>query len=361
MLITKADPFTNIHTAADKAAPGLAKELLTALQDLSDGLPNLAALLASEGPEAVMRAVGGIALPDDLYESLLNAQLQIALETADPVASAFGVAFNSVNEAAVAWANTNAAALVTNITAVNRTATAQIINTGLQAGWSNPVIAAQIEPLIGLLPRHQGTIARFMAGFDDPAFAARQGAKRAAKLLRWRANMIARTETIRAANMGQQLAWQTAQDAGRLPQGVRKVWIATDDSRTCPICHALDGAVIDLQGSFALNQDANGKAVNIAERTPPRASSVQVCRGTRHRLRFVASYKRPVQRAQVWPSSVTAPPMWGAVIECADRPCTMCPMDSVDWILLALLGLIALGIVVLGAIAVGYIMYECAP
>lgn len=54
--------------------------------------------------------------------------------------------------------------------------------------------------------------------------------------LKYRAEMIARTETIRAANAGQIEAWRQAQQQGYLATTVRQKWIYTNDERTCTVC-----------------------------------------------------------------------------------------------------------------------------
>jgi hypothetical protein len=62
----------------------------------------------------------------------------------------------------------------------------------------------------------------------------------AARLHRQRATLIARTETLRAANLGQQLSWQRAAEAGALvPAEWRRFWILTRDDRTCPHCRKM--------------------------------------------------------------------------------------------------------------------------
>ena len=77
-----------------------------------------------------------------------------------------------------------------------------------------------------------------------------------ARLIRFRAETIARTETIRAANMGQQLVWDEALDSNLLPETAEKVWMATGDDRTCPICAVLDGQTIGIRGDFAITRRA---------------------------------------------------------------------------------------------------------
>ena len=59
-----------------------------------------------------------------------------------------------------------------------------------------------------------------------------------------RAKMIARTETNRALNMAHKDA---ATQSGMV---VKKQWIATEDSRTSPICRHLDGQIIPMNKKF---------------------------------------------------------------------------------------------------------------
>lgn len=77
----------------------------------------------------------------------------------------------------------------------------------------------------------------------------------AERMLNHRAEVIARTETIRASNAGVQESWQQAQEQGYLvPERTRKVWIASvGDPRTCDHCESVpsdypDG--IEMDGEF---------------------------------------------------------------------------------------------------------------
>lgn len=87
------------------------------------------------------------------------------------------------------------------------------------------------------------------------------------RMLKQRAKTIARSETIRAANMGQQALWQDAIDAGYIdPNEMATVWITTTDDRACPDCWSLNGAIKNINGSFNLMQ-VNGKPTTTL--TPP--------------------------------------------------------------------------------------------
>ena len=59
-----------------------------------------------------------------------------------------------------------------------------------------------------------------------------------------RAEMIARTETSRASNVGKLQAYQKSGEKGK------KVYIATKDDRTSPLCRRLDGQEVDINANF---------------------------------------------------------------------------------------------------------------
>jgi len=60
----------------------------------------------------------------------------------------------------------------------------------------------------------------------------------------WRATRIARTETTRIANQGSYTAYIESGLSGK------REWLATIDSRTCPICKRLNGQKVELNKAF---------------------------------------------------------------------------------------------------------------
>ncbi len=74
---------------------------------------------------------------------------------------------------------------------------------------------------------------------DKDAF--RRAGKTVFKTAQRRATLIARTETLRAHSEGRKVFYRQV--------GVTKVrWLIADDSRTCPICRALDGKAFRIDG-----------------------------------------------------------------------------------------------------------------
>lgn len=66
-----------------------------------------------------------------------------------------------------------------------------------------------------------------------------------------RAEVIARTETMRAVHEGQRQLWDQAVDKGLLPEDYKRTWITTPDDRLCPVCEPLDGEVASAEGLYA--------------------------------------------------------------------------------------------------------------
>jgi hypothetical protein len=65
-----------------------------------------------------------------------------------------------------------------------------------------------------------------------------------------RADLIARTESMIAANEGQAEAWDHATDAGVLTGDEQKIWIVADDQALCPICEGLADQTVALDDNF---------------------------------------------------------------------------------------------------------------
>lgn len=64
----------------------------------------------------------------------------------------------------------------------------------------------------------------------------------AARYRAFRANRLARTEALRAANQGRKAAWsQYAALTGRAPDAIRRFWLTAGDELVCPICLPIPG------------------------------------------------------------------------------------------------------------------------
>lgn len=85
------------------------------------------------------------------------------------------------------------------------------------------------------------------------------------RLLKYRAYNVARTETLYAANMGQQLTFkELARDGFLDPATFRRVWSVVDDDRLCELCAPMDGQTVALDEDF----ESTEKGVLPSERVP---------------------------------------------------------------------------------------------
>jgi hypothetical protein len=137
------------------------------------------------------------------------------------------------------------ASLVRALSAQNRSAMVRVLDQAIREGWAIPKIVQNIKSMIGLLPNQAAAVLKkqdawLAQGWTEKRVAAAVE-RYSARLLRQRAENIARTETVRALNQGQLQAWKGMVDEGQLPVTVKRVWIPAVSERTCPICIELGG------------------------------------------------------------------------------------------------------------------------
>ena len=166
------------------------------------------------------------------------------------------MAFDATNPEAVAWAERNAARLVTGVTDDVRDAIRLFVQRGFEEGIPPARLAALIRDGIGLTPRDAEAVlnrrAKLLAEGATEAEVDKKTRAYSEKLIRRRALTIARTETMRAANEGQMQLWSQAREAGLLTGKEKKVWITADP---CPICAPLEGETVGLDEDFSIGGD----------------------------------------------------------------------------------------------------------
>lgn len=115
-------------------------------------------------------------------------------------------------------------------------------------------LSAIIRNTIGLTETQAQALAKFRNEISGEGLAAdiveRQVERYAGFLHKKRADVIARTELSYAWNFGQYDAILEGRDRGYINGKVVKEWITAYDERTCPFCGAMDGLIIDLEGTF---------------------------------------------------------------------------------------------------------------
>lgn len=141
---------------------------------------------------------------------------------------------------AAEWAQTEAARLVVKISKKTREAIRDAISLGIRERWDVPEIAKAVRDVVGLAPRDARALAamrkRLMQLDLDAEVIDRRLARRAAGMLRRRADLIARTEVKAAVSLGKEEEWWIALNKGQVPPTVHVQWRAGDG---CPLCRRL--------------------------------------------------------------------------------------------------------------------------
>lgn len=152
---------------------------------------------------------------------VLATQLKTASDTRLRIA-AIDFMFSEEDPDAAAWAEEHAAELVTGVSDTTRDAIHDLVVNMFDGQSSEAELADNLETLLG----------------DDA-----------------RADLIARTETMDAANSGQAEAWAQAVDAGLLTGDEQREWIASDDAVLCDQCDELNGETTGLEELFSDGSD----------------------------------------------------------------------------------------------------------
>ena len=263
-----------ILAAADAAEPKIRRAMLDAFDALKASFPDIEDLIARGDFAAVNDIISTEWLRGPASDAVNELHGAIIRETGDamraamaPEAAQFNIAFNEPNQRAIRWAEQNAAKLISDVR-VDKDVVRRLVTDGLERGVHPRVTARVIRETVPILPQHQAVVDRvYRAALDSgvsQAQAEKVAARKAARYAKYRAEMIARTESIKAANMGQQVLWETAIDLDLLPAGTKKMWVATGDDRTCPICAVMDGKTVEIvtspgtAGKFDVTRQAKG-------------------------------------------------------------------------------------------------------
>lgn len=164
--------------------------------------------------------------------------------------------FDLDNPFAFQWIDTRTAALVTQVADETKAAIRGVIREAFLNGDPPRKSAQTIRTLVGLTERDSKAVLRYwrtvaMDGNRSAKVADDMADTYARKLLRRRAENIARTETINAANAGVRFSWQEAKGQGLTLPGSMMEWIAALDSkRTCQRCIAMDSQKVPIGQPF---------------------------------------------------------------------------------------------------------------
>lgn len=275
--LAKAEPeFVALHAIADRLEPELRRAFLAALDTLQKQLPLnvLTDLLEAQNFTALGELVAQLKLPDTVVDALRAVMIAAAIEAGTFTGARIGLSFTLDNPAVIRWAERHVGQQIVGLEATTRDAVVQrvrdIVSRSIVEGIPPRQQARSIRDVVGLTEHQAKSVALYREGLIETETPRRQidrlVAARRKRMIAQRAEAIARTETIRAAERGKLQAWRDAVDEGLLdPTVTRRVWLATDDDRTCPICRELDGKTIGFDSPDGFPIAA--AAATAAERT----------------------------------------------------------------------------------------------
>lgn len=251
-----------LRRLVDRLEPRLRRVVYQALKDLPPGSVGLLTDALEAGDiDGALRIVAR-----DLQAASADIRrlLQEAIGTGKSVTTAsYGLSFDLTDPLVVAAAERHAGQLISAVTEETVRAVRTVIVDGIREGIPPREQARQIMRLVGLTERDTRAVDALWRRMLEDGVRQEQADSRAARyadrLLRRRAENIARTEIIRASTEGTRQGWEAAGDAGLLdPNMARIVWIVTKDDRLCGQCAVMAGQTIGFQGKFTTTTEATG-------------------------------------------------------------------------------------------------------
>jgi hypothetical protein len=222
--------------------------------------------------------------------------------------SAVGLRFDPGNPRAAEIMQQNRLSFVSEFTTKQREATRQALTRGLQAGAGPRQVAATFRGSIGLTATQEAAVANYRAllemnsrqaldrGLRDRRFdrtVSRAAAGGAAlsndqidrmvkryreRYLAYRAETIARTESVKATSLARQEALnQLVGDSGIDPDRIIRVWNTTQDKRTRDAHAVMDGQEVGAEEPFI---DGDGNELMFPGDPEADISTVVNCRCT---------------------------------------------------------------------------------
>ena len=251
---TDASDFADLHRTADRLAPKIT-ELWNSLGARFSAAESLASLeAAASGASTASINETLVSIFEGLGGEIEGVLAEGALAAGNVTADSMGISlsFDLLNPRAAIFARTRAAALIVEVTLEQQELVRQAVFRGIVEGRNPRDVARGIRSVVGLHERYATAVDKFRGRLlaEGNARAHQLADRYAERLLKSRAETIARTEMIRASNVGQREAWRTAQAEGLIDaEGAEREWIAAADVPN-DICAQLDGTTVGFEEEF---------------------------------------------------------------------------------------------------------------
>lgn len=308
-----------VVAVADRYRPAFARNFTAAMQAVARRITVEMVANAIDHPAAlstILQMVDAAPVVKDAHSDAIDAYAQIFSDAGkatldgyagalDPEALAEMLARLDVKSPFMQQAARDMSAkLVTRVNAETKRAIRQIILDATQNGASPYETSLLLQDVIGLNAGQAQAVRNYRNGLMEardgtrgvgglrsqwtlapkiPASAALTPAEvrrftdlYAQRQLEYRAYNIARTETMFASNMGQQLTWREMANQGFIDASTfTRVWSVVDDDRLCEECAPMDGQAVGLEENFVsdeigvLESERKPRDVPLETLTPP--------------------------------------------------------------------------------------------
>lgn len=244
-----------LHKIADAAVPKVRQLFLEAIERIKTAVKTqeLQAAIESGNVDAVVRVLDleqemktalGPEITKPLEDAMLEAGRETPAKTFPTGGGRLSMRFDMANPRVADFVRQYDFGLIRQVSQETRDAIRGVVLDAMQFGGHPREQARQIREMIGLTTRQSQAVINYRSALEEEERPAdqieRMTAKYRQKMLRLRAENIARTETLRAANAGQDLAWRQAADGGLLNSSSLRIgWLVTPDDRLCEFCEAV--------------------------------------------------------------------------------------------------------------------------
>lgn len=257
--------MVDLDQLAQRAEPATKAEFVAVwrlMQEKYAPLGLLARALAERRSNLVQYELPWQGLINDLYVEYKRILLGLFEKGGQAQFAAFvhkvnrPAAFHVEHPQAERWAREYAAQLVQGLTNETRRAMAQAIAELIRLQVPPAEGARMLRQMLGLTKPAARAVINFQndlrqQGYES-AYIQSKSEEYANRLLNHRARVIARTETLRAAQEGQRQSFQQAVEQGVLVKDrTRRQWVTATDERVCPICAPMDGVTTTLDEPWA--------------------------------------------------------------------------------------------------------------
>lgn len=247
-----------VHRIADKSLKLLRSEFLKSVTDISNLIPeeSVEHLLSLNMMDAIFTVI-----PFDMWGPVISGNMFNRLRdiTREAVDSTFiqkaDFDTSPKDPDVLAHLNRVIADLVTEITEEHKKVIRDVIIKSSTGTVSDREIIDTIKRVTGL--RSDQLLAadnfrqRMLEKGKSPSEVERMAKSFEKRMLGKRADMIARTESMNAANEGQQIGWDKASRAGAFDRSRASLeWVTAMDDLVCPTCNSMNGVKRPYTGSW---------------------------------------------------------------------------------------------------------------